>query len=302
MTMPTLLQPPIWTIAAWSANVVDSNGCMWVSPTSTGWFDPLPVRGSDIDISTEDGSYSTPTTRGERVITIPGYTKAPTSAAADAAADQFTGLLATGGLQQLSVQENTRTLTAMVKLGNGGQLDRTSQCGFEWQLVLIAPDPSRYLAVPAGTTSLPMYSGGKDYTGGGAGGVDYTGGGAGGINYGTVTSTGLIQLTNTGPAKSWPQFTITGPTDGTTLVAPSIVEVGTNRTLAYSGTLTTGDRLVITTRPGARSVLLNNVSYRRFLTSAQWFAVPPGASTQVQFQGTAPTVTSQLSALLPAAY
>jgi hypothetical protein len=299
--MTTLLQPPIWTIGAWSANVVDVNGVMWVSPSSTGWFDPLPVRGSDIDIPTEDGSYSTPTTRGERVITIPGYAKAPSPGAPDAAADQFTSLLY-GGLDTLSVQENSRVLTARVKLGNGCQLDRTSPTGLEWQLVLIAPDPYRYLALPSQSTGLPAASGGVDYTGAGAGGVDYTGAGAGGVDYGLVTSTGLIQLTNPGVADAWPKFTISGPTDGATLTNPIVAQISPAQQLAYTNVLQTGDTLVIDTNPRHRSVLLNGVSYGRFLTSRQWFRVPPGQSITCQFQGVSASMTPVLTASLSAAF
>jgi hypothetical protein len=293
--MVTLLPPPIWTIGSWSANVVDANGVMWVSPSSTGWFDPPGVRGSDVDMPSADGNYSTPTHRTERVITIPGYCKAPTIALRDAAADQFTGLLAGGVLAPLSVQENSRTLTATVKLGNGCNLDPTSPYGFEWQLVLIAPDPRKYdNSLPPVSTSLAIAQSGLDWSTGG--GLDWTGGSTGGLVWGAGGSDGTCTILNNGNTAASPVFTVAGPTDIGTLSNISITNSATGQVIAYGGVLLLNDVLVIDSRAASRNATLNSqTDVWSNLATSQWFSVPAHGLLKIQFQGISASTTPLLT-------
>lgn len=297
--MTTTLVKPVWTLPGWAANVVDDNGVQWTCNVDSGWFSPLGVRSSDTEIPGYDGNYESPNLKAARVITLSGLAKAPDAATADAAVDQFNNLLSSGAtLQQFLVHENSRDLTAMVKLSTGSDLTRTTWRSFEWQLVLIAPDPRKYGPTVTASTGLPSTSGGIDYLT--DSGIDYVTNG--GIDYGTPGTSGLLQLTNMGSAESWPMFTFAGPTDGATLIAPSATNTDTGDRLAYSGTLATSDQLKLTSTPGRRSAILNGVPYRRFLTAAEWFPVPAGATVSIQFQGTSSSGTSLLTASLAPAY
>jgi hypothetical protein len=296
--MTTLLTDPNWTVDGWTANAVDDNGVMWVCDADSGWFSPVGIRSGDSDIPNYDGTYSSQDRLTNRVITLAGYGKAPTGALADAACDQFAALLRGGVLKTLSVTKAGVIRTATVKRGSGSDLSRTSPRGFEWQLVLNAPDPRKYGPATTVPASLPSTTGGLDYVT--TGGLDYVT--AGGLNYGTIGSSGLVTLTNVGTAESWPQFTVNGPTDGATLSNPSIVNTQTGDQITYSGMLATGDILVVDTSPYRASVTLNGQPYRRNLSSAAWFAIDPGDSVSVQFQGTSTSSTPVLQATLAPAY
>lgn len=291
--MTTLLPPPIWTIGSWSANAVDANGVMWVSTGSAGWFDPAGVRGSDPDMPGSDGNYNTPSYRVERVITITGYCKAPTTALRDAAADVFTGLLADGVLDTLSVQENSRTLTATVKIGNGCNLDPTTPYSFEWQLVLIAPDPRKYDNSPAPvSTGLAIAQGGLNWSPG----LDWTGAGSGGLVWNVGGSDGTCTIINAGNTAAYPAFTVAGPTDAGTLSNISITNLATGQVITYSGTLNVNDVLAIDSRPLSRSAMLNSqTDVWTALPTTQWFTVPKRGQIRVQFQGNSTSVTPLLT-------
>lgn len=86
--------------------------------------------------------------------------------------------------------------------------------------------------------------------------------------------TGIMSLDNPGTAPADILFTITGPA-----VNPSVRTA--TQTIIYGGVLGAGDVLTIDTGTGA--VLLNGVNRRPYLTSAEFFTVPPGRELDVLF-------------------
>lgn len=299
------ISAPTYALGAWMAgsagfDVVDANGTAWGVRTNgtSGIFDGPPVTLNQSDFPNSDGAIRSRNFRPTRTMVMNGWAAASSIAGGAASRRAFIGMLNGGGQQNFIVTDlDGLILTALVELGDTPKATPNA-LQFDWQLTLSAADP--YLYAPAVTASvgLPGSVSGIDWVGLGAG-IDWTGGGLGGIVWGTNSSNGLLQLTNTGPAEAWPVFTISGPPSGT-LVNPIIVNSSTGETLAYTGTLSPGDVLVITTKPTARSVLLNGTSYRRFLTNAQYFSVPPNSSITVQFQGTSASTPSLLASLASA--
>lgn len=281
--------------------MVDSNGTAWGVRTNgtSGIFDGPPVTLNQTDFPNADGAFRSKNFRPTRTMIINGWAQAASIAGGEASRRAFIGMLNGGGQQTFSVTfMDGLVLTALVELGDTPKATPNA-LQFEWQLTLSANDPYLYGPAVSSSVGLPGAVSGLDWVGLGAG-LDWTGGGLGGLVWGATSSNGLLQLANLGPAHAWPVFTISGPPSGT-LVNPIIVNSTTGETLAYTGTLNPGDTLVITTNPTNRSVMLNGTSYRRFLTSAQYFSVAPNSSITIQFQGTSSS-TPLLLASLASAY
>jgi hypothetical protein len=103
--------------------------------------------------------------------------------------------------------------------------------------------------------------------------------------YGGAVSGGTILASNAGEVDAPWQATITGPIDN-----PSIYNVSTGQTLGFTGSLLTGETLVLDSLE--KSVLFaGTVSRYTWLTFvSQWFDLAPGVN-QLQFTGTAGTGT-----------
>jgi hypothetical protein len=298
------LSSATYGIGAWQAGdtgLVDSNGTKWgVKPQGTsGVFDGPDVHLNQSPFVNADGAQRSRSFRPPKAYVINGWAQGSTVAGIEASRRAFVGLLAGGGQSTLTITYlDGFVATTLVELAGVPKATPANGLEFDWQLTLSAVDPYLYAPTQSYSTSLPNASGGLDWSTGG--GLDWSTGG--GLNWGTVGSTGLITLMNGGYEESWPVFTITAPSDGTTLVNPIIVDTGRSNTLAYTGTLVLGDVVVITTSPINRGVTKNGVPYRINLTTAQWFSVLPQSSLTVQFQGTATSQTALLSASLPSAY
>lgn len=127
-----------------------------------------------------------------------------------------------------------------------------------WSIVLYSPDPNRYGAIAKSVvTSRFQPGGGRTY------------------NlippraYGVNGSPGTVSIVNAGSRVTWPVLSIAGP-----VVNPSVRVIG-GASLTTLMTVAAGQTLVIDT--GARTVLLDGVTRRHFLsTDSQWFSAPPG--------------------------
>lgn len=297
------LSSPTYQIGDWIAGdtgltLTDEFGTTFCVTGTTGIYDGAGVTLSQTPIPNNDGAYRSDSTRTPATPVLSGWARGSSVSGTIASRRAFVGLFLRGRQQVMVVTELDGSEFSMTVESNGTpKATPVNGLEFDWQLSLVAADPDKYLPSISLSTGLPTSSGGLDYAVSGTG-LDYTGGGAGGLDYGTAGVNGLIQLNNTGTDDAWPVLTIHGPTDGATLVNPSIVDTDTGSVLALTLTLNTGDSLRIVTNPHGRSVKLNGVPYRKFLTTAQFFSVPPDDSISIQFQGTSTSTTSQLVAEL----
>jgi hypothetical protein len=297
--MSTLSVRPAWLVDGWAGNYVDDNGVDWVVYDDKGWFEPVGVRLFDADKPAGNGTYSSPNLDSSRVITLTGYARAPDPVTADKARNQFSALCRRGHLHQLLVEEPVVNKTAYVKW-SGGNVQNTRPNQFEFQLILVAPDPRKYSAlVHTKATKLAQDAPGGIQWNGPAGGtgVQWNGPAGGtGVQYQTgAGANGVIELTNDGTADTSIVFNIAGP-----VTNPIIVRTDTGETLAWNGTVSTGSVLQIDTGTGA--VLLNGGNQRPLLTSADFFVIPGGdgvtpGAINVAFNAPAPSPTAELTAV-----
>lgn len=293
--MTATIVKPVWTVDGWTGNAVDDAGVTWFVRRDSGWFGPVGVRTSSTDRPAGDGTYTGRNLRASRVVVLEGFFQAPTTQTADDALDRFNSLLGDGELYELSVEENHRTLTAAVRLGDGTNIERVSPRRCEFQLSLIAPDPRKYGADRDVTTGLATAaSGGVLWNGtAGATGVEWNGpAGATGVRWQSGSGTsGIVTVTNDGNTVAPVVLTFTAGSSG--LVDPAVTDVAGNAVISYGGTIPAGSTLVIDT--DSMSVLLDGANRGPLLTRADPITVPRQGSAQLLFTATSGPTASLLA-------
>lgn len=290
--------PVQWTMPAWglsfNTGVKDANGCAYFITDEKGWSDGPPPRPISTGKPYSQGAFNGPDFYGARVITLYGHVAAPTTLARRAAEHTLSSAFSDPlNLSELHCVEETGELLANVRLDQNVTITRNpGGLDFDWSIQLAAPDPRKYSAsLKSSVTNLPMSTGGLDWITGG--GLQWTTGG--GLNWGTVTSNGIVTMTNAGTADSWPKFIIAA--NGNALVSPGITILVNGSMLFYNNTMGAGDVLTINTNPATRSVLLNGITdHRRFLTTAQWASIPANSTITAAFSSAVYTTTATLTA------
>ncbi|MEV6648056.1 hypothetical protein [Amycolatopsis sp. NPDC051371] len=283
--MPTSVILPTYSVGGWSANVDDDYGCRWVVTGQT------LHGGAGRKLHTTErpfgmGAYRARSYLAARSDTLQGWCQAPDFAGAAAARDRLLGVFPDGSLAALVKADGTSTRQLLVELDSSAvKIEPWADAqGFDWQLPLYAADP-RWLDTAVQTAGPAVVGGastdGLDFAAGSPGGLDYLAGSPGGLDWGSSGNGGVLSLANLGTAPSWPVFTVAGP-----LTNPAFTNPATGDLIAYTGTVDTGQTLVIDTSPFTRSVALNGVDRFGFLASAQWIEIPPGGQVTVQFSGT----------------
>lgn len=290
-----VLYGPQWTIGDLTINATDANGVDWILTKETGWFASSPPKPQRSAKTAATGSFRSQNYRGERIISLEGEMIAPTIAALRTAQHQLAGQLGDPSqLYQLACLEETGTLTASVELDGPILITPISYLSCSWSLQLAAPDPHKYAATASVlSTLLASGVGGLNWSPG----LDWATGG--GLNWGTVGATGVIAAQNPGTANAWPTYTVNA---GTGLTNPAITNSATGQVLKWTGTLASGDVLVISTSPFNRFVTVNGADRRPFLTSAQWFPLTAGTTTSVAFAADSYSATASMQASWYAAY
>jgi hypothetical protein len=141
---------------------------------------------------------------------------------------------------------------------------------FRWALEFAAPDPRRYGTAVAASTALATASSGLVWP---------LGSGSSFWDWGTAGTTGRIAFTNTGNTTTYPLLTVGA--GGQLPNGFEVVEVNTGRTITYAGPAGDGGLVVLNSRTQRATV--NGGDTTDYLTRAEWFAVPKGATYEYQF-------------------
>jgi hypothetical protein len=304
--MPTLRNPPVWTIDGIALNGdPDSSGVTWIgdedsdplsAPAPTATFTPKYQR---------HGSFWLPgfVERGKATFTIRAY----------AQRDNWVALRR-ASLRMLALcQDQTRLYPLVFQSEVGNLVQYVTREGdilikhveaevpaFMASVQFTAPDPRRYDETwTTLTTGVPQGSiSGLDFSAGSGAGLDFDAGSGAGLDFGPAVSAGTIVLDNTrGTAPTAPTMTLAGP-----LTTPVLTVSGGS--IKYNATLATGEFVVI--NPEDPSVLLGGTASRGYLANpANWdaFAVQPGSSLSIGLSHSGPsTDLGTLTARFRAAY
>lgn len=291
--MTTTIVKPTWSVDGWTGNTIDDSGTHWFARRDSGWFGPVGVRASSTDRPAGDGAYTGDNRRTSRVITLEGFCKSSTTQLADDALDLFNALLGDGQLHQLVVEENNRTLTAMVRLADGTNIERLTPRRSDWQLVLVAPDPRKY-GTDTRTTSTGLATtapGGVPWNGPAGLGLPWNGTtGTTGVAWQTGSgSTGVVSASNAGNAPAPVTLLMTAVSEN--LVNPRAVDIVSQKVVSYAGTVPAGSVLAINTDTG--TVLLDGAN-RGPLARVDQITVPRHGQIALEFTATSPAPSASL--------
>ena len=156
---------------------------------------------------------------------------------------------------------------------------------FPFDVSLVAPDPRRYAPETSSSDGMPTA---------GSGLVWPLGTSVSGLfwDWGTSGVAGQVSFTNTGVAPTLPRIHVGG--GGAFANGFRVTEIETGREIVLERDTTTGEVVVLDSRTQRATIGTGDVS--AFLSSRQWFSIPPGTTRRYQitplggFTGS-PTIT-----------
>jgi hypothetical protein len=258
----------------------------------TGWEGTPPARVDDVARPNAHGSFDAPAWSGPRTVVVEGYCISPEERSA--LLGELGRSMALEGdedARDLVVAFAGRTLTAHARLTRYGTTLKLWGVGhFGWQAEWWCGDPFRYGAESTLSTTLPEDVGALEFPlFDGTGLLEFGG---------TLGTTGRLTLTNPGSAPSWPALEAMGP-------LPSgfeVVEVASGKRLRWPRDVATGSVISLDSRTGSVSID-GTPGYEGYLTRRQWWSVPAGGESTVQFVALgSPDPTALLTATWSATY
>lgn len=257
-------------VPGWVSKGVDANGVTWTMTGLTGWDEPPDSRESYVP-RVGDGSFDADVFDDARLVTWMGLLQAPdreTRQAQKLVLTQLARALKVGADLVGHDEDGDRTVHA--KRSPGWKIAPFGPLGLQYQAVVKCPDPYKYGPAMTFPASLPAA---------GSGGLVYPlFQGTGKLEYGTAGASGRVTMSNPGTENAWPSFTITGPVLG----GVSVTDVASGRQIVYAGDVPSSAVLLIIDSASGRAEL-NGADYTGQLTVKQWWPVPPGGSSTVQF-------------------
>jgi hypothetical protein len=260
-------------------NTLLGTGTMFATKLVSGWYDLPGQRGTNPALPSRHGAYPGRKLSTERLIEWQFKTTGVALSGFPAQIStlrQITAPAEDPQEEQLAIRLDGVTLMCNARcVRRSIPTDAMYALGYtegvvQWE----ATDPRVYSATEmSATAGLPAsVTTGLDFS---TGGLSFTPG----LDFGVAVTGGQVTVTNTGHVPTWPRLEISGPVTGPVITWPS------GRQLAFdpSFTVSSGQTLVIDTRPGARTVLIAGVSQRSRLWTQQWSSLDPGVSTQLTF-------------------
>ena len=259
----------ITTNGQWELNgLLMGQGTTYVVEDFAMWIAP-EIRAGELNRAQQHGMYPGTDWLGARMVSAVVNITPSTQTAEMAAMQALTGAWQppTGGT----------TVPLVWQVGDGVKYrlngkPRLASPSFEYWMPsecrFIATDPRIYANTESSaTTSLSTASGGLTF----AATAPFV--------FGTSGTGSTMTCTNSGNFSAPWVATFTGP-----LVAPTLTHVSSGKVLAFTGTIASGETLVVDS--AAKTVLLNGTAsrYSWLLSTSRWFDLDPG-SNAVNFGG-----------------
>lgn len=275
----------------WLSKGVDANGVRWTMTDLTGWDEPPDSRLAFTPRVAANGSFDAPVYDDVRVISWMGLLQAPDRATREAM--KLTLARVARALRDgadLIGHDESGDFTVHAKRSPGWKIAPFGPLGLQYQAAVTCPDPYKYGPVVTETTNLPTPP-----PAGLAFPLFTT---VGVLDFGLPGDTGQVTLFNPGTTDAFLTFTITGPVLG----GFTLTDVSSGRQIAYAGDVATGAVVLIVDSATGRATL-NGADRTGELTSKQWWSVPAGGSSTVQFATSgASGQTGTLTASMAPAY
>lgn len=237
----------------------------WYFTELNGW-DDLPDSKSDVEERPDShGAFGQgEILRAAKVPEVRGFYVGSSSADVQAKRKMLKEIIAQDSFR-VTVTDDLESAWATVSTGSA-DIDRGAHSVFEFAIDFVQVDPRTYTTQVDDSTGLPVAGGGLTWP------VSWP------VSWGVVGDLGRVEFVNVGTASSWPVFSVWGGLpEGFTLA-----EVGTGREIRFDGPIPEGHYLLVNPRTGL--ALLDGVEDRSgMLSRSDWWSVPAGGSSEVQF-------------------
>lgn len=254
----------------------DANGLRWKLTDLVQWYSSPAIRSDISDAPQSDTAFDTDRSwRGSKRMTLEGIITARSTEDAVAYGWQrVAGIAPRGERMLLTVTDPTGTYTMRVRPNGIPQVAPFTDRRARFQIPLEAADGRKYGPWIADLEAQPA--------GGGAGdglifplfGPE----GVGTLDFGAFSPSGLIEITNTGTAESWPIFRVQGRID-----EPGFQIVSDASILQFSGAVPLGQVLTLSPYSGGRATLGGVDLTGESLTRSEWMPIGPGETRQFAF-------------------
>lgn len=254
----------------------DANGVRWKLTDLTQWYSSPAVRSEVDDAPQSDTAFDTDRSyRSAKRMSLEGIISART--VEDAVAygyQQIAGIAPRGGRLPLTVVDPTGTYTMQVRVDGIPDVLPFHDRRARFQIPLVAADGRKYGPYIPELEAQPAGGGAAD-------GLIYPLFGAnnvGVLDFGAFSPSGLIEITNTGTAESWPVFRVHGTvgTAGFQVISDASV-------LEFKGAVPLGQELTLSPYSGGRAVMAGVDVTGEYLTRSEWGAIGPGETRQYVF-------------------
>lgn len=249
-----------------------ADGVQLVFNSVSGWFGGAGVRSSFTPRPADHGSFAGPVFRDNLTPTFSGWAYADTRDQVAAKLMRLCAALADGHVGTVTVDDpSIGALSIQAQLAAAPQIAwDANQNTWMWQLQVVATDPLKYGPQQSVSTGLPSP---------GSGGLVWPlFDGTGKLEWGTPGDPGRVTLTNPGTADTWPQFQVAG----TVLGGVVLTDVDSGRQIVWRGDVPAGANLLIIDSSSGHAYINGSLQDTQ-LTVKQWFPVPAGGSSTVQF-------------------
>jgi hypothetical protein len=277
------------SVADWDSDSIDAAGVEWTLTDLTGWWEPPGVKDNAQPRPVGPGAFDAPVYDDVRVLGFEERITAPDPQKLHQALIRMGKVrrLLMAGTQVIGHQpDGDYYVTA--KAGSTWQTAAVGNSGWLYQWSATCRDPYKYGPAVQLPTGLPTQAGGLAFPMWAAAG--------GALDWGVAGSSGRITLLNPGSVDAYPVYTVQGPLIG----GFSIGSVDLGNLIIWADDVPVSATVVVDAASGRG--YFNGADWTGSLTSRQWWSVPAGGGSTIQFAARALGQSGTLTAVLRPPY
>lgn len=232
-----------------------------------GWWDGPDPRLELENRPQDDGSFDPGRIfRGPKVTTVTGAFYGASLYEAQQMRLRLAALQSAAYLSDFTVTDETGTFTAPVALASSPTLpDVLYSTFFSFTFDVSSPSSFKFGVPVSSSTGLSAPGAGVMFP------VTFP------INFGALGSTGRASVANPGTAAAWPVFSVTGGLVG----GFQLTSVETGQRVIFARDIPVGSTVTVDSKTG--QALLDGSPVPGFYTRSEWWSVPAGGVSTVQF-------------------
>lgn len=256
----------------------------WLFNNLIDWYALSDDKSPVIDRPQKHGAFEVDASwRSPAAVSFQAVYLADTYAELLAAQENLTATGATGPVR-MTVADDLRATSRFVTVKSTHVPDSHNEKALQYSVDCLARDPLRYGDPISVTTGLATAGTGLIFP------LDFP------VDFGTPGDQGRVALINLGNAPTAPRFIVTGPVSSFTLK-----EISTGKQITFDRAIPPGSSVEIDMRT-RRAIIDGQSDVSSFLSSREWWEVPPKTTSLVQFSATGVSGTPTLTGVIESAW